>query len=35
MGFETQASQTEDNGVPYDLDYDGVGEHRVLFVKHL
>ena len=35
MGFETEPSLTQEDGVPYHLDYDGVGEHRVLFVKHL
>ncbi len=35
MGFEAEPSETEENGLPYHLDYDGAGEHRVLFVKHL
>ena len=35
MGFEAEPSQTQEDGVPYHLDYDGVGEHRVLFVKYL
>jgi ribosomal protein S18 acetylase RimI-like enzyme len=35
MGFEAEPSETKDDGVPYHLDYDGPGEHRVLFVKHL
>ncbi|WP_442786411.1 GNAT family N-acetyltransferase [Leptothoe sp. PORK10 BA2] len=35
IGFEAESSETQEDGVPYHLDYDGVGEHRVLFVKHL
>lgn len=35
LGFEAEPSETEVEGVPYHLDYDGSGEHRVLFVKHL
>lgn len=35
MGFEAEPSEVQENGIPYHLDYDGVGEHRVLFVKHL
>ncbi len=35
IGFEAEPSETQEDGVPYHLDYDGVGEHRVLFVKHL
>lgn len=35
MGFEAEPSEMEEDGVPYHLDYDGPGEHRVLFVKHL
>ncbi|NJO50422.1 MAG: GNAT family N-acetyltransferase [Leptolyngbyaceae cyanobacterium RM2_2_4] len=35
MGFEAELSETQEDGVPYHSDYDGVGEHRVLFVKHL
>lgn len=35
MGFVAEPSETEEGGVPYHLDYDGEGEHRVLFVKHL
>jgi ribosomal protein S18 acetylase RimI-like enzyme len=35
MGFEAEPSETQANGVPYQVDYDGVGEHRVLFVKQL
>lgn len=35
MGFEAEPSEIHEDGVPYHLDYDGSGEHRVLFVKHL
>lgn len=35
IGFEAEPSETQEDHVPYHLDYDGVGEHRVLFVKHL
>jgi GNAT superfamily N-acetyltransferase len=35
MGFEAEPSAIQEDGVPYHLDYDGPGEHRVLFVKHL
>jgi ribosomal protein S18 acetylase RimI-like enzyme len=35
MGFEAEPSETYQNGMPYHLNYDGVEEHRVLFVKHL
>jgi ribosomal protein S18 acetylase RimI-like enzyme len=35
LGFEPEPSETQENGVPYHLNYDGSGEHRVLFVKHL
>lgn len=35
MGFKAEPSKTQANGVPYHADYDGIGEHRVLFVKHL
>ena len=35
IGFEAEPSGTQEDAVPYHLDYDGVGEHRVLFVKHL
>ncbi|HEY9824845.1 MAG TPA: GNAT family N-acetyltransferase [Stenomitos sp.] len=35
MGFEAELGEAQENGVPYHLDYDGAGEHRVLFVKHL
>lgn len=35
MGFEAQPSEMQEDGIPYHLDYDGLGEHRVLFVKHL
>ncbi len=35
MGFEAEPSEFQQDGVPYHPDYDGVGEHRVLFVKQL
>jgi GNAT superfamily N-acetyltransferase len=35
MGFEAEPSDTQKDSVPYHLDYDGTGEHRVIFVKHL
>ena len=35
MGFEAEPSEIQEDSVPYHLDYDGPGEHRVLFVKHL
>jgi len=35
MGFQIEPQETQMDGVPYYADYDGVGEHRVLFVKHL
>lgn len=35
MGFQAEPSDTQEDGVPYHLDYDGIGEHRVLFVKYL
>jgi L-amino acid N-acyltransferase YncA len=35
MGFEAEPSEMQEDGVPYHLDYDGPGEDRVLFVKHL
>jgi ribosomal protein S18 acetylase RimI-like enzyme len=35
MGFEAEPSETQEDSMPYHVDYDGIGEHRVLFVKHL
>lgn len=35
IGFEAESGGTQADGVPYHLDYDGIGQHRVLFVKHL
>lgn len=35
LGFEAEPSKMQEAGVPYHLNYDGAGEHRVLFVKHL
>jgi len=34
MGFEAEPSETLQDGIPYHVDYDGSGEHRVVFVKH-
>jgi GNAT superfamily N-acetyltransferase len=33
LGFQAEPSETQQDGVPYCLDYDGVGENRVLFTK--
>lgn len=35
MGFALEPSDTVDDGIPVHLNYDGPGEHRVLFVKRL
>ncbi len=35
MGFTAEPGEHQEDGVPYHLDYDGAGEHRVLFVKQL
>jgi len=35
MGFEAEPSDSKEDGVPYHRNYDGVGEHRVLLIKHL
>lgn len=35
LGFEIEPSETKENDVPSFLNYDGLGEHRVLFVKDL
>jgi GNAT superfamily N-acetyltransferase len=35
MGFEAEPSETQTDGIPYHLNYDGAGEHRVCFVKQL
>ena len=35
MGFKVEPSENQEDSVPYHVDYDGIGEHRVLFVKHL
>ena len=35
MGFEIEPSETQQEGVPYHLNYDGAQEDRVLFVKQL
>jgi ribosomal protein S18 acetylase RimI-like enzyme len=35
MGFEIEQGDSEKDGTPYFTDYDGIGEHRVLFTKTL
>jgi len=35
MGFEVEPGATEQNGIPVTADYDGPGQDRVLFVRHL
>ncbi|WP_040898691.1 GNAT family N-acetyltransferase [Xenococcus sp. PCC 7305] len=35
LGFKIEPSETKENDVPSFLNYDGLGEHRVLFVKYL
>lgn len=35
MGFEIEPSDTEVDGLPIAVDYDGPGRDRVQFVKHL
>ena len=35
MGFSAEASDTVIDGIPIFLDYDGLDEHRVLFVRTL
>jgi ribosomal protein S18 acetylase RimI-like enzyme len=35
MGFEPDGGDAVADGVPYHTDYDGRGESRVVFVKHL
>ncbi len=35
MGFKPEPSKTYEDGIPYHSNYDGIGEHRVLFVKYL
>ena len=35
LGFHAEPSDAQEGGVPYHRDYDGVGEHRVLLIKHL
>ncbi|MEX0267990.1 GNAT family N-acetyltransferase [Leptolyngbyaceae cyanobacterium UHCC 1019] len=35
MGFEAEPSATQADGIPYHMNYDGAGQHRVCFVKHL
>ncbi|MBE9166096.1 hypothetical protein IQ238_00630 [Pleurocapsales cyanobacterium LEGE 06147] len=33
MEFEAESSETQEDGVSYHLDDDGVGEHRVLLLS--
>ncbi|MCJ7432155.1 MAG: GNAT family N-acetyltransferase [Anaerolineales bacterium] len=35
MGFQIVPQDTQKDGIPYCADYDGLGEHRVLFVKQV
>jgi ribosomal protein S18 acetylase RimI-like enzyme len=35
MGFQAEAQETQIDGMPFYPDYDGVGEHRILFVRRL
>ncbi len=35
IGFQVEPQETQMDGVSFYPDYDGAGEHRVLFVKHL
>jgi GNAT superfamily N-acetyltransferase len=35
LGFQIEPGDSHIDGVPYHSDYDGPGEHRVLFVKRL
>jgi len=35
MGFQVEPQETQTDGVSFYPDYDGAGEHRVLFVKRL
>jgi predicted GNAT superfamily acetyltransferase len=35
MGFEIEPGETEHNGIPVTADYDGPGQDRFLFVRHL
>jgi len=35
MGFRAEPQGTQMDGIPFYPDYDGSGEHRVLFVKHI
>jgi predicted GNAT superfamily acetyltransferase len=35
MGFHTMSGAAEEDGISFHPDYDGPGEHRVLFIKHL
>lgn len=35
MGFQIEPQDTQMDGVAYKADYDGIGEHRVQFVKRI
>ncbi len=35
IGFKAEQTENEMDGVPFAADYDGLGEHRVLFLKEL
>jgi len=35
MGFQTVPGLAEEDGISFHPDYDGPGEHRVLFIRHL
>lgn len=35
MGFQIVPQDTSMDGIPYCADYDGLGEHRVLFVRQI
>jgi ribosomal protein S18 acetylase RimI-like enzyme len=35
MGFQIKPQDTQMGGIPYCADYDGLGEHRVLFFKQV
>ena len=35
MGFSLHPGDAQEDGIPYCLDYDGLGKHRVVFVKEI
>jgi ribosomal protein S18 acetylase RimI-like enzyme len=35
IGFQVDSSETVQNGVPVQLDYDGPGQHRITFTRRL